>query len=131
MEEDTMANNIAKILQSMASFQQQMDNIKRTCAENGNKCSADLDAIKTNLAGAEEARQKDHLKLQKIGKDLSKTNQNLDLTNTNLAEQAQKLQLVDNVSNKNKETISNVSSHIFTRPLGVRQAARCGLVEPL
>ena len=70
----------------MAGIQAQMDIIKRTCADNGNKCSADLEQIRANLALAEEARQKDHIKINRIGKDLSKTNYNLDTTNSTIAD---------------------------------------------
>ena len=96
----------------MAGIQAQMDIIKRTCADNGNKCSADLEQIRANLALAEEARQKDHIKINRIGKDLSKTNYNLDTTNSTIADQASKLQLVDNVSNKNKETIARLEERL-------------------
>ena len=84
--ESNMATNIATILAQLAGMQQQMEALKKTCSENGNKCSADLDAIRTDLAVAEEARKMDHNKLEKLGKDLSKTNNNLDSTNSSLAD---------------------------------------------
>ena len=67
---------------------------------------------RANLAIAEEARQNDHIKINKVCRDLGKTNFNMDLNTSNIATQAAKLQLVDNVSNKNKDKISRLEERI-------------------
>ena len=116
----SLATSLATIMEQLATMQQQMDSLKKTTSANGNKCSSDLEAIRTDLAVAEEARKMDHNKLEKLGKDLNKVNSNLDTTNSTFADQDHRITLVDNTSNKNKERLTRLEERIAQMENGAR-----------